>query len=311
MELRKDYILDRYTIIASERAKRPQQFKQEIQEKNNDNCFFCPGNESKTPDEITRKENKKGWYMRVFPNKYPAVSNGNRISTETHNSFFTFADAVGHHEIVVETAAHDKEIWDLNEKRLLEVIKIYKERILELKKDKTTKYVSVFKNQGREAGASIQHSHSQIISYNIIPPLITKKEKACQNYNDCPYCKIIKAEENSPREVFKDSNAICFTPYAPRFLFEAWILPRRHVIGIEELNEEELKSINKALLIILKKLKKLNAPFNYHIHYGIKNMHFHIEITPRLSKWAGFEFATETYINPISPEQSADYYKKR
>lgn len=312
MELRRDYLLERYVIIATERAKRPHQFKRE-EDKNHapgEKCFFCPGNEETTPQEISRREDESGWYLRVIPNKFPAVDKGEKTKLETHNKFFTFADAVGYHEILIETPNHSEQLWDFDEKRLFEVLDVYKERLIELKKRENVKYVSIFKNHGKEGGASIFHSHTQIIAYNLLPPTIQEKEKAVgEGEKDCPYCKIIDIEKNSHRAVFEDDSAVCFTPYASRFPFEAWILPKRHVIKLDDLSSKELESLSKGLLVVLKKLRELNAPYNFYIQLGIKNLHLHIEVTPRLSNWAGFEFATGTVINSVPPERAALFYR--
>ncbi|MFW6013996.1 MAG: galactose-1-phosphate uridylyltransferase [Nanoarchaeota archaeon] len=313
MELRKDYLLERYVIIATQRSKRPRQFVQaeEKEETLNSTCFFCPGNEETTPPEISRREDEDGWYMRVVPNKFPAVTSGEKTELETHNKFFMFSEAVGFHEVLVETPEHSEQLWDFNEKRLSEVFEVYSERLIELKKRENVKYVSIFKNHGKKGGASIFHSHSQIIGYNLLPSEIEEREKACQKYEGCPYCEIINVEKNSQRAVFEDSNVVCFTPYASRFPFETWIMPKRHVLALYELESDEIKSFSKALLGVLNKLKELNAPYNFYIRYGIRNMHLHMEVTPRLSNWAGFEFATGTVINSVSPEDGAHFFRER
>jgi UDPglucose--hexose-1-phosphate uridylyltransferase len=310
-ELRKDYILDKYVIIAKERGKRPDQFVVSKEDKKDDKkgCFFCPGNEDKTPPEIYRTDSKKGWEMRVFDNKFPAVSETGDVDLQTHNKFFTFADAVGKHEVVVETPNHSKQLWDLSQKEIIELLNIYKLRINEISKLETVKYVLVFKNHKQKAGTSIAHSHSQIIGYNLVPKIIEQKEEAILNYDNCPYCDIIDIEKMGERKVFETDNAICFTPYASSSPFEAWIFPKRHIIKIDELNDAEISDIALLLSKILTKLKKLNIAFNYFVHYGIRNMHFHIEIVPRTSIRAGFEFGSDTIINVMPPETAAEFYR--
>ncbi len=312
MELRKDYLLNNYVIIAKERSKRPQQFMQaeKNEDMQNSTCFFCPGNEESTPSEISRRENDSGWYMRVIPNKFPAVSKGERTELDTHNKFFTFCDAIGYHEVLVETPIHGEQLWDFDGKRLTEVLEVYKERFIELKKRENVKYVSIFKNHGKKGGASLFHSHSQIIAYNFLPSEIEEREKVCRENYGCPYCEIIRIEKDSQRAVFEDSNVVCFTPYASRFPFEVLIFPKRHVLTLDELFNDEFKSLSRALLLVLKKLKELNAPYNFYIRYGVENMHLHMEVIPRLSNWAGFEFATGTVINSVSPEDGACFYRE-
>lgn len=321
VELRKDYILDRFVILAAERGKRPHEFKQAKKSKDDKakKCFFCPGNESMTPAEIYRTE-KKGketekkdkWQIRVFPNKFSAV-NGGDGNIKTHNDFFTFADAVGKHEIVVETPNHKKQLADLGTDEFVELFKVYNNRIKEISKEPSVKYVLVFKNHGEEAGTSLLHSHTQIIGYNIIPVVVNKKEEACSRYPSCPYCRIMEIEKTSFRRVHENDSFVCFTPYASRFPYEIWFFPKRHIISSTEMNDDELKGLAELMQKVLKKLKSINASYNFYFHNGTGNtqkFHFHIELTPRLSKWAGFELGSETIINTVSPEDAAEFYRK-
>ncbi|MBN2422662.1 galactose-1-phosphate uridylyltransferase [Candidatus Woesearchaeota archaeon] len=310
-ELRKDYILNRYVIIATERGKRPDQFKAKKTSKQVKNCFFCPGNENLTPPEIGRQlldaSDVKGWSIRYFPNKFPAVHQEGKPDITTDNDFFTYADAFGVHEVIVETPDHNKELADLSPDYISEILKIYKQRIEILSEFPGVKYVTVFKNHGETAGTSIIHTHSQIIAYNIVPVIIQEKEE--KSGKDCPYCKIINIEKNSFRRCFENNSMIAFTPYASRFPFEIWIFPKRHVINITRFNEDEFIELAEILKKVLLKLKELNAPYNMYLHYGIEKLHFQIVIAPRLAKWAGFEFSTGTIINSMPPEKAAEFYR--
>ncbi|MBI2548598.1 galactose-1-phosphate uridylyltransferase [Candidatus Woesearchaeota archaeon] len=327
-ELRKDYILEQWAIIATERGKRPDEFRHSEQQQKIPNyqktCFFCPGNEHMTPPEITRitketgtvgkngnGEDKAGWLIRVFPNKFPAVVAEGNPQIQTHNTFFTFASAYGYHEVVVETPEHDKQLADLSEEHIAKVFFVYQERITALNAKQHIPYVQVFKNYGAEAGTSIQHTHSQIIAYNVLPQRIQEKIHAIKNYNSCPYCAIIQTEKNSYRAVFETPEVVCFTPYASRFPFEIWLFSKRHVQGMDELSPEEMKSLAVLLKKILQKLQHLNASYNMVINYAPEgtNLHFHIEILPRLTTWAGFELGTGTTINPVTPEEAATFYR--
>ncbi|MFW5991055.1 MAG: DUF4931 domain-containing protein [Candidatus Nanoarchaeia archaeon] len=309
VELRKDYILDRYVIVASERAKRPHDFKNREEEAENGQCFFCPGNEHKTPPEIARIEGKKVWAMRVFENKFPAVQGNGKTELETHNEYFTFADAVGRHEIIVETPEHKEQLWDFSPTRMKKLFLLYQDRISVLENEEGVKYVSLFKNHGKEGGASLMHSHTQVIAYNLIPTEIMQKEQKSRNV--CPYCKIIEKEKDSLRKISENEAFVSFTPYASRFLFEAWVFPKRHVVSIKELNKGEIQKLVENIRPILKKLKESNAPYNMYLQEGAHNMHFHIIIAPRLANWAGFELSTGTVINPVSPEDAAEFYRNK
>ncbi len=311
-ELRKDYVLDRYVIIATGRAKRPQQDADEEKADNKKACFFCPGHEAETPPDIYRVDKKGSWKIRVFNNKFPAVQTDGPQELVTDNNYYTYAGAVGRHEIVVETPDHNKQLAELSAKDLRDVLDVYSKRITELSAVPYVKYVSVYKNQGEEAGCSIAHSHTQILAYNLIPQIIREKERACSDSGNCPYCRIILAEKDSERRVFEDENIAAFTPYASRFPYETWIMPKRHVLRLEELNDSEMLSMAKALRLTLRKLKKLNAPYNFYFHYGIEKLHLQLIITPRFTKakWAGFELSTGTIINIVSPEKAAEFYRK-
>ncbi|MFH1439138.1 MAG: DUF4931 domain-containing protein [Candidatus Woesearchaeota archaeon] len=361
-ELRKDYLLDRYVIIAEKRGKRPHQFKDDnaaaIDTENSTDkqlseaaktfavaekilaaekktCFFCPGNESMTPDEIYRitvPDNEGKWQIRVFPNKFAAVSDvhvSEKGETKeldgeikTHNEFFTFADGVGYHEVVVETNDHAKQLADLTIEEMADVFRTYVLRIKELDKKHSVKYVLVFKNHGKDAGTSIVHSHSQIVAYNLVPTVIQEKERAVKHYAEnadknkslphCPYCKILNIEKTSHRKVHENNTFVCFTPYASRVPYEIWFFPKRHVVSVVDLNDGELYDLCALLKQVLLKLKVMGASFNYYLHNGTgkeKQFHFHIELLPRTSKWAGFELGSDTIINTTSPEDAAEYYR--
>lgn len=311
-ELRKDYILNRYVIIATDRAKRPDQFKQKKEKTKKGTCFFCPGNEHLTPPEIDRIEKGKKWLIRCFPNKFPATKPRGNPIIRTDNTFFTFSDAVGKHEVIAETPDHSKQLADLPVSHIKLVLQMYIKRINEISQISGIAYVTIFKNQGEESGSSLPHTHTQIIALNKVPKTIQEETDTSKNYPTCPYCDILNIEKNSYRRIKENDTFVSFTPYASRFPFEAWIFPKRHTTSITELTEQELIDLAAQLKHILKKLKKLNAPYNFYIHNAPKDqdLHFHIEIAPRLSLFGGFELGTDDIINVMSPEEAAKFYRK-
>lgn len=314
VELRKDYLLERYVLIAAERSKRPDEFKQEKVSNSNKKmlCVFCPGNEGMTPNEVYRLGSHNHWEIRVIPNKYKAVGIGNP-NLQTHNDFFTFADGVGEHELLIETPYHSKQLADMNVDRMADVFRTYAFRIKELCRIDGVKYVAVFKNHGSEGGTSIVHSHSQIIAYNLVPVAIQRKEDAVKKFMElkgaCPYCRILNIEKTSYRSVHENETFVCFTPYASRYAFEVWFFPKRHVTSVTDLTEKELLDLCGMLKKVLLRLKALNASYNFYLQEGVDKMHFHIELCPRLAKWAGFELCTETIINTMPPEDAARFYR--
>ena len=309
--LRKDYILDRWVYYASMRGKRPREFKNVTVKEESKLCLFCPGNEKLTPPEIGRVEYKNSWKMRWFLNKFPAVELKGNPKLK-FRIFLTEGKAYGAHEIVVETSHHKSQLADLPVKYMRELLEVYKVRAHELGRLKDIKYVQIFKNHGKDAGTSVVHSHSQIVAMPQVPSLIQNEIDANKKFKKCAYCEILKIESKSKRKIFETKNVVAIAPFASRFNYEAWIFTKRHKKNFEELSEEEFMDISIALKKILFKLKKINAPYNFYVHQSPlkEDLHFHIEITPRIATWAGFELSTNATINSVLPEDAAKYYKK-
>lgn len=310
MELRKDYILDKWVYLATDRGKRPREFKQKEVKEKKKICFFCPGNENLTPPEIGRIGSKK-WELRWFPNKFPAVKIEGDPYIQTRNKFFTFSAGYGKHEVLVETNDHEKQLWDLPKERVKQVFEIYNQRIKDLSSLEGIKYVIVFKNHGRAAGTSLVHSHTQIAAVGIVPQKIIEKVEAVKAYDHCPYCDIINVEKGSDRRCFENETMVAFTPYASQFNFEIWVFPKRHVKGLSELKDNEFSDLADVMQKILVKLKGLNVSYNYYLQYapGKDDLHFHIEVIPRIANWAGFEFCSDAIINSVLPEKAAKFYR--
>ncbi|NOQ37766.1 DUF4931 domain-containing protein [archaeon] len=317
-ELRKDYILDRWVIIAANRGKRPDHFKNDIEEEDNpDKCFLCPSKENLTPSEIERVEENGHWVIRDIPNKYVAAERVGDPKIRTDNTFFTYASAYGSHEVVVETDIHSQQMQDFTVDHMKKLFHTYIDRIKALYKEDNIKYVSIFKNYGHDAGASVKHSHSQIIGYNLVPTtiknIVEKSAIHIAGKGTCPYCDIIDIEKKSYRAVEDSKSFVSFTPYASRFPFEVWIFPKRHVSSIEELDDDELSGLAAHLQKRIRSLMSLgHISYNFEMFSyrpGMGDFHFHIVITPRLAKWAGFELATATIINVMPPETAAEFYR--
>ena len=312
-ELRRDYFLDRQVIIAVGRGKRPTDFKHASASDSDakDACFFCPGNESSTPPEIMRVADGGVWSVRVFPNKFPAVTEEDGPSDER------LMPAYGRHEIVVESPDHQKTVADLSAEGIAQVIGIYSQRVDAMMKDPKTKYVLVFKNHGKVAGASLAHTHTQIISLPVVPKLLQAESDATAEYArknaSCPICDAWKSESKGPRAVWEDDNAVVFTPYASRSPLEAWIMPKRHLRELGDLSESERLSLAKGIKKITSKLKAGldDTPYNLYFHISPKggDLHLHVEVLPRLSIYAGFELGSDIVINTMAPEAAADFYR--
>ncbi len=306
-EIRKDYLLDQWVIIEERRGKRPQEFAAKHEATPPGTDFFAPGNENLTPPEIGRIPNGKGWKMRWFENKFAALHPLGEPEPRTDNTFFTWANNYGHHEVVVETP-DDRQLWDLSVDDIAIWLGVLRDRTNELSHKPHIKYVNCFKNSGPLGGTSIVHSHTQIIADVVVPPRVMKKVAACRKFVEDPYGKIIEIERTGPRLVKENDKAIAFCPYASRFNFECWVFPKNYC---RDLNEADLPALAECIKTALIKLKDLNASYNMVFHYapGNENLRFHIEILPRIAKWAGFELGTEIIINVVSPETAAAFYR--
>jgi UDPglucose--hexose-1-phosphate uridylyltransferase len=328
-ELRKDPIIDRWVIISTDRGKRPVFFIEESLPSKIGMCPLCPGNESMTPPEVYAiridplPPNSPNWVLRVVPNKFPAL----RIEGDLNKEGIGLYDrmnGIGAHEVIIETPVHGQTLSSMDVLAVQNVFIAYRERTLDLTNDKRFKYIIVFKNHGSIAGASLDHSHSQLIALPIVPRRVLEEINGGLNYykfkDRCIFCDIIAQEkEDNLRVVFENERVIVLSPYASRFPFETWILPKKHepYFALHD-RDDNYFSISEALSIVLKKYDKvLNAPpYNYMIHttpFGngeIPHYHWHMEIIPRLTKMAGFEWGTGFYINPTPPEEATEYLRE-
>jgi len=329
-ELRKDPIIGRWVIISTERTLRPMDYKIEKEKSKADlsKCPFEAGNEKMTPSEIMSyrdpktKKDEPGWWIRVVPNKFPAL----RIEGELDKrgiGLYDIMNGVGAHEIVIETPNHYEEIYNIPEKGIEEILWAWRDRMIDLRKDKRLKYILVFKNKGSQAGASLEHPHSQIIALPIVPVRVLEELKGSKQYfaykDRCIFCDIIKQEVGDRKRIVEENGEfVSFVPFAPRFPFELWILPKEHVSDYAQITKRGLSSLAIVLKKTLQRLIKAldDPPFNLMIHtspleeLNLPYYHFHIEITPRLTKVAGFEWATGFYINPTKPEDTAAYLRE-
>jgi UDPglucose--hexose-1-phosphate uridylyltransferase len=334
-ELRKDPVTGRWVIIATERAKRPSDFKIKTEERENDSCIFCAGNESGTPAEVfaVRKSglpNTPGWDVRVIPNMYPAL----RIEGELGREGVGMCDmmnGVGAHEVIIETPDHKKELSDLTEDEISNVLTAYRERILDLERDERLKYVLIFKNKGRDAGASLQHSHSQLIATPITPKRVKEELHGAKGYYNykkrCVFCDYIKQETTlfKDRLIRDEINFVALAPFASSFPFEVWIIPKHHNPDFTAAGADELRDFAFMLRDVLNRIKRSlgDPPFNYVLHmapfrrpkagyWGTidEDYHWHLEIAPRMTKLAGFELGSDFYINPTPPEAAAEVLRR-
>jgi len=325
-ELRKDPIVGRWVIIATERGKRPSDFVSEKKEPGDRFCALCAGNEAKTPPEVyaLRPEgsppNTPGWRLRVVKNKFPALIADERLE-QTSTGVFEWMSGVGDHEVIIETPRHNIRLFDLAVEEVTDVIWAYRERMRALKQDARFRFVMVFKNHGAAAGASLEHSHSQLVALPIVPKRVFEEMEGARTYHadhhQCIFCDIIKQEIAAEARIIEEKDGVvAIAPFASRFPFETWIIPQGHSPSFEEM--EDYHGLAHVLRGVLRRMDRVlnDPPFNFVIHtspFGESAnayYHWHLEIMPRVTKVAGFEWGTGFYINPTPPEEAAAYLRE-
>ena len=322
-ELRKDPVVGRWVIISSERGRRPSDFGPEPVRPKLTSCAFCAGHEETTPPEITAarppgsRPNTPGWTYRVVPNKWPAL----RIEGDLEASaegLYDRLEGIGAHEVVIETPEHGATLATMSLDAVADVLLAYRERVLDLKKDSRFQYLLVFKNHGEAAGASLEHPHSQLIAMPIIPIMVEEELAGSAAYyarkERCVWCDIVRQERRDRRRLIAEGDGfVVLAPFAPRFPFETWILPDRHRSAFEESDVDELRSLAAVLQDFFRRMNlTLNdPPFNFMLHTAplressLDHFHWHLEVIPKLTRVAGFEWGSGFFINAVSPEEAA------
>ncbi len=328
-ELRKDPITGRWVIISTDRARRPSDFVREsVQIKGNGFCPFCYGNETKTPPEVLvygrngSGANTPGWSVRVVPNKFPALGIEGDLNREGEG-LFDRMNGIGAHEVIVETPDHRSTLATLPNQAVESVLYAYRDRVLDLKKDRRFRYILIFKNHGEAAGASLEHTHSQLIALPIVPKRVLEEVDGAKHYYEakerCIFCDMIRQEvESSVRMIAENDHCVALAPYAPRFPFETWLLPKQHSSAFELQDGVAYASTAALLRDLLRRIDAVldHPAYNYVLHSSPlgeetnDHYHWHIEMMPKLTKVAGFEWGTGFYINPSPPEESARFLRE-
>ena len=323
-ELRKDPITGRWVIISTDRAKRPTDFSFEPAEIKGGFCPFCPGHEDKTPPEILTYHsdgsgpNSPGWRVRVVPNKFPALGIEGDLGRQGEGLFDKMS-GIGAHEVIIEAPAHEQTLATLPEQHVEDVLWAFRDRMLDLQRDRRFRYILIFKNHGAPAGASLEHSHSQLIALPIVPKRVREEVDGAKSYygykERCIYCDIIRQERDSGiRVVAENEGFLTVAPYAPRFPFETWM----HESAFENSQRHFYRDLARALKNFLMRIDRvLEMPsYNLVLHTSpVKEApndyyHWHLEMMPKLTRVAGFEWGTGIYINPTPPEEAAKFLRE-
>jgi len=328
-ELRKDPIIGRWIIISTERGKRPTDFIVEKNHVRGGFCPLCPGNENTTPPEVlsysqssNHTPNKAGWSLRVVPNKYPALIIEGDLNKEGEG-LYDKMNGIGAHEVIIETPDHNEPFTYLPKDRMIQVFVAFRDRLRDLSHDPRFRYVMIFKNYGAAAGASLEHSHSQLIALPVLPRMIASELDGSLSYykykDRCIFCDIIRQELNKElRVVAENDHFIAIVPFAPRSPFEMWILPKKHFSSYIATEEDMFEPLTEMFSECMRRLDKCipNVPYNFVLHGAplrsqpLEHYHWHFEIMPKLTMIAGFEWGSGFYINPIPPEEAARYLRE-
>ncbi len=315
-------------IISTDRGKRPTDFvRDSVEIKGTGFCPFCYGSEAKTPPEVLAYgrngsgPNQPGWRVRVVPNKFPALGIEGDLDRQGEG-LFDKMNGVGAHEVIVETPDHQSTLATVNDQQVEEVLWSYRDRMLDLKNDRRFRYILIFKNHGEAAGASLEHTHSQLIALPIVPKRVREEVDSAKRYFNekerCIFCDMIRQEmDTGVRVISENEHFITIAPYAPRFPFETWLLPKQHGASFENTQSPVYGSLARMLRNCLVRLDSvLGKPaYNFVIHTSPigeeinDHYHWHIEMMPKLTKVAGFEWGTGFYICPTPPEEAAQFLR--
>jgi len=325
-EIRQNIITREWVIIATERAKRPEDFAKTSAERVSPphyvpTCPFCPGNENQTPPEVYRQPFVGPWQVRVVPNKFAALDSSAELSRNIHGLKRTISGA-GIHEVIVETPEHDRVTALLSEAEMAHVLETYHRRYLAVTADPRVAHATLFKNHGVRAGTSLEHPHSQIVGTPIIPPGVRDRmEHALRFYDEngeCIHCAVLADElRDRQRIVAQSRDFVAFLPYAALTPFHMWITPLRHTASFAEATPEQLSDLARLLRIVLRKVYfgLANPDYNVTVRTppsearGLRYYHWYLSLIPRVTRVAGFEIGSGMFINPSLPETSAAFLR--
>lgn len=327
-ELRKDPLLGRWVAIAKE-SRSPDEYDIPGGNDKETSCVLCPGREAETPPEITAVREGGKWLARVIPNFNPVFQIEGELGRKGVGMYDKMNN-VGANELIIESPEHDKQPEDIGVEHMLKVIKLYRERVADLEKDPRLRYILIYKNSGKAAGATYTHPHSELVATPVIPKRIKEEldgAKQYYNYKErCIFCDIVREELRfGERVIFETGDFISFSLFAPKFPFEFWILPKRHGCAFQDISTTEMEDLSLMFYTMLKKLRKLlkEPPYNFFIHTAPNRVprrnhwhtlgddfHWHIEVIPRLLRRSGFEWGSGFYILPTSPEDATKYLRE-
>ncbi len=325
-EIRQNKATRQWVIFAPARGKRPHDFKQPSNEGAetpvyDETCPFCPGNErALTPIELEIPGNEgKPWQTRVVTNKFPALTP--QGSSDRHRQgIYLSMDGYGRHEVIIEDPKHNEQIALMSPRDVESVIETYHRRYTDLMQRHESMMILIFRNHGVRAGTSLIHPHSQLIVTGMVPEHIRWREETAQRYFDdwgrCVHCDILAFESrDGTRIVAENPSFLAFVPFAADVPFEIWIMPKKHQANFGAIYDGQKSDLASILQDLLSRLyRKLNDPhYNYIINTSARyrtdepQLHWYLQIRPRLTTQAGFEIGSGISINPSIPEADAAF----
>lgn len=325
-QLRQNIITGDWVVIAPERAKRPNDFviPKSVKISDKSKCPFCIGSEEHKKNKKVARSSTENIY--VLENRYPAfVESEDKAQVRsyyTENSFYRAKPAIGDHEVVV-IKNHDLNLMNFNKSLMTELISVIKDRYNCMAKENGVISIVPIYNHGAEAGASIEHAHAQIFASGIVANTVGTEIDGAERYyginGSCVFCDIIKHEiKEKVRVVYENDSFLAATVYAARFPMETWIYPKHHQSQFENISNNEIENLSDSLIYVIKSMERNvpNIPLNWYIHTlpatnkDSSSYHWHLEITPRLANYGGFELGSGVIIDIMSPEDAAEYLRK-
>jgi len=321
-ELRMDLVSNDWVIIATGRAKRPETFVKHQRVKDAVSHKDCPFCKEKILEKIVARQNRPdgSWFVVSMPNDFPAFSKGDNLN-ERKKGPNRIMDGLGYQEIVI-MADHKQQLAQFSPEEVKMVVDIYQERYLNLINRDFIKYVSVFHNHGKEAGATVAHPHSQIIAIPVIDPdlrgSIDGAESFYRSQGECVYCTMIDWDiKDGQRIIYENEKFVVLCPFASQVSFEVRVYPKEHQPYFEKMGENDKElfadALQKALSMIYKGLD--DPAYNFYIHTSpgdgksYDNYHWHLNILPKIAIWAGFELGAGIEISSIEPEKAAEFLR--
>ena len=336
-ELRWDPLKNNWTIMTLGESRRPQDFLLPREQTTAHPCPFCSGRESKTPPEIYAwrpggsAPNQPGWKVRVIPNRFPALRIEGELESRAEG-LYDCMNGIGAHEVIIETPEHGEDLCDLAPDHLTEVLKAFRARLQDLRNDSRFRYIFLFKNHGFGQAANLSHAHSQVIAVPLLPPLVATELRSCREHlqrkERCLICDLLRQEQQAgDRIVSDDGNFLTYAPYAARFPFELMIAPLQHRHDFSQQSDQQLRLLAGTLRSALRRIRAalknpaysliLHSSPPPHLRWGGPEewsllpaaYHWHIELAPKLTRVAGFEWGSGFHINPTPPEEAAHFLR--